>query len=88
MVSYDSETKIGTVHLTKYAQKTLGDVVFVELPEVGDEFKQGGKLFGKHGDTLTNGCYGRTNWCHRECQSCCRHRERTISLAAHNSNVL
>ncbi|KAG8728605.1 hypothetical protein FRC12_021629 [Ceratobasidium sp. 428] len=34
-VSYDSDTKIGTVSITDYAQKQLGDVVFIELPAVG-----------------------------------------------------
>ncbi len=29
------------VGITDYAQKTLGDVVFVELPEVGKTFKPG-----------------------------------------------
>ncbi|KAG9083987.1 hypothetical protein FRC07_013773 [Ceratobasidium sp. 392] len=36
-VSYDSDTKLGTVSITDYAQKQLGDVVFVELPAVGSE---------------------------------------------------
>ncbi|MHB0886692.1 MAG: glycine cleavage system protein GcvH [Bacillota bacterium] len=30
----------GTVGLTNYAQHELGDIVFVELPPVGKEFKQ------------------------------------------------
>ena len=30
--------KTGTVGITNYAQKQLGDVVFVELPKVGDHF--------------------------------------------------
>ena len=30
----------GEVGITDYAQKALGDVVFVELPEVGKSFKQ------------------------------------------------
>lgn len=30
--------KTGTVGITDYAQKQLGDVVFVELPKVGDHF--------------------------------------------------
>ncbi|QRW05210.1 glycine cleavage system H protein, mitochondrial [Ceratobasidium sp. AG-Ba] len=34
-VSYDSDTKIGTVSITDHAQQQLGDVVFVELPSVG-----------------------------------------------------
>ncbi len=32
---------IGTVGITEYAQGELGDVVFVELPGTGKEFKQG-----------------------------------------------
>jgi glycine cleavage system H protein len=31
----------GTVGITDYAQQQLGDVVFVELPEVGVKVKQG-----------------------------------------------
>ena len=31
----------GTVGITDYAQKQLGDVVYVELPEVGTTLKQG-----------------------------------------------
>lgn len=34
----DSEGRIG---ITQYAQEQLGDVVYVELPEVGRTFKQG-----------------------------------------------
>ncbi|HEY3316590.1 MAG TPA: glycine cleavage system protein GcvH [Bacillota bacterium] len=32
--------KQGTVGLTSYAQDALGDIVFVELPPIGKEFKQ------------------------------------------------
>jgi glycine cleavage system H protein len=35
----------GTVGITDYAQNSLGDIVFVELPKVGDELKAG-KIFG------------------------------------------
>ena len=34
------EGKIGTVGITHFAQDQLGDVVFVELPEVGRTLKQ------------------------------------------------
>ncbi|MDH6142207.1 MULTISPECIES: glycine cleavage system protein GcvH [Kitasatospora] len=34
------EGKVGTVGLTDFAQKQLGDIVFVELPEVGKQFEQ------------------------------------------------
>jgi glycine cleavage system H protein len=35
------EGDIGIVGVTDYAANELGDVVFVELPEVGSEFSQG-----------------------------------------------
>ena len=35
----------GRVGITDYAQKQLGDVVFVQLPDVGATFKQG-QIFG------------------------------------------
>jgi glycine cleavage system H protein len=35
----------GTIGITDYAQKQLGDVVFVELPEVGRALKAG-EVFG------------------------------------------
>lgn len=42
-VTLDTETNIGTVGITEYAQKSLGDVVYVELPSEGSEVKQGGE---------------------------------------------
>lgn len=42
-VSFDDATNIGTVGITDYAQKSLGDVVFIELPEAGAQVKKGGK---------------------------------------------
>jgi glycine cleavage system H protein len=38
------EGDIGTVGITEYAQKELGDVVFVELPQVGSELEAGDEL--------------------------------------------
>ena len=38
-VSMDSD--IGTVGITDYAQSELGDIVFVELPEVGQTLRKG-----------------------------------------------
>ncbi len=32
---------IATIGVSDYAQKELGDIVYVELPEVGDEFEKG-----------------------------------------------
>lgn len=33
--------KIGTCGITDFAQSALGDIVFVDLPEVGDDFEKG-----------------------------------------------
>lgn len=41
-VRFDDATGMGTIGITDYAQKSLGDVVFVELPSEGSEVKQGG----------------------------------------------
>jgi glycine cleavage system H protein len=37
------EGDIGTVGITTYAQSQLGDIVFVELPEVGKTLTKGGE---------------------------------------------
>jgi glycine cleavage system H protein len=42
-ISADGGT--GTVGITDYAQNSLGDIVFVELPKVGDVL-EAGKIFG------------------------------------------
>jgi glycine cleavage system H protein len=36
------ENDIGTIGITDYAQKALGDVVYVELPRVGTKIEKGG----------------------------------------------
>ncbi|KAF8271392.1 glycine cleavage H-protein [Lactarius quietus] len=41
VIKFDDETGVGTVSITDYAQKSLGDVVFVELPEKGATVEQG-----------------------------------------------
>jgi glycine cleavage system H protein len=38
------EGNTGTIGITEYAQKELGDVVFVELPQVGTELEAGDEL--------------------------------------------
>ncbi|KAI9460877.1 glycine cleavage H-protein [Lactarius psammicola] len=43
VIKFDDETGVGTVSITDYAQKSLGDVVFVELPEIGATVEQGGE---------------------------------------------
>lgn len=40
----DLEENIGTVGVTNYAQKELGDIVYVELPEVGTEVNLGDEV--------------------------------------------
>ncbi|MCY3737230.1 MAG: glycine cleavage system protein GcvH [Gemmatimonadaceae bacterium] len=39
------EGELGTIGITDYAQSELGDIVFVELPEVGDTLEKG-QAFG------------------------------------------
>jgi len=36
--------KTGSVGITDYAQNSLGDIVFVELPKVGDKLEAGGSF--------------------------------------------
>ena len=38
------EGDVGTIGITDFAQKELGDVVFVELPQVGSELEAGDDL--------------------------------------------
>ena len=40
----DVEGETATVGITDYAQGQLGDIVFVELPEVGKTFKKGDEM--------------------------------------------
>jgi glycine cleavage system H protein len=40
-----AEGTTGSVGITDYAQHSLGDIVFVELPKVGDKV-EAGKIFG------------------------------------------
>ncbi|KAG4300701.1 hypothetical protein PCANB_002958 [Pneumocystis canis] len=42
-ISLDND-RIGTIGITNYAQKALGDVVFVELPELGSTFVKGDSI--------------------------------------------
>jgi glycine cleavage system H protein len=37
------EAGVGTIGITDYAQKALGDVVYVELPKVGAKLEKGGQ---------------------------------------------
>ena len=39
----DVEGESATVGITDYAQEQLGDIVFVELPEVGSQVEKGGE---------------------------------------------
>ncbi len=40
----DADGDVATVGITNYAQNALGDVVFVELPEVGATFSAGDEV--------------------------------------------
>lgn len=40
-IDLDSKTNIGTVGVTQYAQKELGDIVYVELPGVNKQVNSG-----------------------------------------------
>lgn len=42
-VKFDDANATGLIGITDYAQKSLGDVVYVELPSEGSEVKQGGE---------------------------------------------
>ena len=37
----DVEGDVALVGITEFAQEQLGDIVFIDLPEVGDEFDKG-----------------------------------------------
>jgi hypothetical protein len=67
VVAYDDEAGTGVVSITDYAQASLGQVAFVELPAVGQEVKQEGMSF--YLCTRESGCEHlafRTNWNSRE----------------------
>ncbi|TEB34951.1 hypothetical protein FA13DRAFT_1728744 [Coprinellus micaceus] len=43
-VVFDDSTGLGVVSVTNYAQSSLGDVVYVELPTVGTDVAQGDQI--------------------------------------------
>ncbi|KAF7310966.1 Glycine cleavage system H protein [Mycena chlorophos] len=44
VVEYDDATGLGVVRITDHAQHSLGDVVFVELTDVGTSVSQGAEI--------------------------------------------
>ncbi|KAF8511703.1 glycine cleavage H-protein-domain-containing protein [Gautieria morchelliformis] len=44
LISYDDATSVGRLHITEYASKSLGDVVFVELPKKGRDVAKGEQI--------------------------------------------
>lgn len=40
-IDFNPKTKIGKVGITDYAHTLLGDIICVQMPEVGNVFKQG-----------------------------------------------
>lgn len=51
-VQVDEGKAVGTMGVTEYAQKALGDVVYVELPALGSEVATGGESALFHGPRL------------------------------------
>ncbi|KAK4944618.1 glycine cleavage system H-protein subunit [Elasticomyces elasticus] len=43
-IELDADGKTGTIGITEYASKALGDVVYVELPELGLEVAKGDSI--------------------------------------------
>lgn len=41
-IKFDDSNGVGAITITNYAQQSLGDVVFVELPSVGTKVAAGG----------------------------------------------
>lgn len=57
---------VGTIGITDYAQKALGDVVFVESPSVGSSVEKQGKMMKVQrgcGRLPSDAPYCRSNWC-------------------------
>jgi len=52
-VVFDDSTGLGTVSITDYAQSSLGDVVFVELPTLETEVTKGGQELPRFPCALT-----------------------------------
>lgn len=44
-IVFDDSTSIGVISITNYAQESLGDVVFVELPALETKVSKGGQQF-------------------------------------------
>ncbi len=80
-VSFDDATGLGVITITDHAQEALGDVVFVELPTIGTEVKQGGELGlpprSPSFRVILLIC--RANWCGRKCEGCFGYRMLTTS---------
>ena len=56
------DKEVGTIGITDYAQKELGDVVFVELPQVGAQLEAGdelGSVGGRRAERHFNGLSAR-----------------------------
>lgn len=77
-MKFDDSTQIGSVHITEYAQASLGDVVFVELPAQGSKVKQTGQYRESFELVLSEG-FNRTNWSGGECKGCIRYCTRLDS---------
>ena len=43
-INFNPKTKIGIIGITDYAHTQLGDIIFVQMPDIGTKFKQGDVL--------------------------------------------
>jgi len=57
LVVFDDATGLGTVSITDYAQASLGDVVFVELPSTGTDVEQGDQIGAVEGVKAASDIY-------------------------------
>lgn len=44
MLLEESDKNVGKVGISQYAQEALGDVVYVQMPDVGTEYNQDGEI--------------------------------------------
>lgn len=58
MISYDDKNSQGTLSITEYASKSLGDVVFVELPKEGTQVAKGGTFGDLYTSRVSTRIYG------------------------------
>ena len=68
------EGDVGTIGITDHAQNQLGDVVYVELPEVGDEFDAGDTFGNVESVKAASDVYMPVSGTASVCSHACAHR--------------